>query len=145
VAGQLHVRAPALSLRSRGPTLHAMKFKSPIDLASLAQIGLVLLFWLAGSLLVRVAHLPFPASVPGLALLLLLLALGWLPQAFIARGANWLLARMLVFFVPAVLAVLDHPEFGGVLGLKILFLLVASTVAVMLVTLGIVRMMHRER
>ncbi len=122
-----------------------MKFKSPIDLLSIAQIALVLMFWLAGSLLVRVAHLPFPASVPGLVLLLLLLCLGWLPQAFIARGADWLLTRMLVFFVPAVLAVLDHPEFAGMLGLKILFVLVASTVAVMLVTLGVVRMAQRER
>ncbi|MEJ0098733.1 MAG: CidA/LrgA family protein [Pseudomonadota bacterium] len=122
-----------------------MKFKSPIDLASAAQIALVILFWLAGSLVVRIAHLPFPAAVPGLALLLLLLSAGWLPQAFIASGANWLLARMLVFFVPAVLAVLEHPEFVGVLGLKILFVIIASTLAVMLVTLGVVRVVQRER
>ncbi len=121
-----------------------MKFKPRIDLASLVQVALLVLFWLAGSVIVRVAHLPFPASVPGLALLLLLLSFGWLPQSLVGRGADWLLARMLVFFVPAVLAVLDHPEFLGLLGLKILFVLVASTVAVMLVTLGVVRVMHRE-
>ncbi|HTQ35719.1 MAG TPA: CidA/LrgA family protein [Steroidobacteraceae bacterium] len=119
-----------------------MKWRT--DLTCLAQIGLILLFWLAGSLLVRLLRLPFPASLPGLALLLLALAAGWLPPRGIARGANWLLARMLVFFVPAVLAVLDHPEFAGALGLKILLVIVAGTLAVMGVTLAVVRLVHRE-
>lgn len=115
-----------------------------IDSRSLLQIGVVLLFWLAGALLVRALHLPFPASVPGLALLWLLLASGRLPLERVSHGANWLLTRMLVFFVPAVLSVLEHPEFLGMLGLKILLVLAASTVAVMLLTIVIVRVMHRE-
>jgi len=115
-----------------------------IDPACPAQIGMILLFWLAGSWLGSSLHLPFPASVPGLALLLLALAAGWLPARHIERGAAWLLARMLVFFVPAVLAVLDHPEFIGALGLKILFVIVAGTVLVMTVTLAVVQLVRRE-
>ena len=48
--------------------------------------------------------------------------------------AEWLLADMLLFFVPAALAVLNHPEFLGLTGLKILFVILASTVAVMVTT-----------
>jgi len=31
------------------------------------------------------------------------------------RGADWLIAEMLLFFVPAVLALLNHKEFIGLL------------------------------
>jgi len=50
------------------------------------------------------------------------------------RGANWLLAEMLLFFVPAVLALLDHGELIGLLGLKIFAIILLSTTAVMCVT-----------
>lgn len=46
-------------------------------------------------------------------------------------SAGWLLAEMLLFFVPAVMAVLDHSEFMGLLGLKIAAVIVAGTVMVM--------------
>ena len=41
---------------------------------------------------------------------------------------------MLLFFVPAVLAVTQHGEFIGLLGLKVLVVILAGTVTVMAVT-----------
>jgi holin-like protein len=38
---------------------------------------------------------------------------------------------MLLFFVPAVMAVLDHHEFVGLLGLKIVAVILVGTVLVM--------------
>lgn len=105
-----------------------------------AQIALVLLCWLAGAGFARATGLPVSANLAGFALLLVALATGLLPVASIGRGADWLLARMLVFFVPAVLAVLEYREFLGWLGVKILAVIVGSTVAVMLVTMLVVRL-----
>jgi holin-like protein len=57
-----------------------------------------------------------------------------LHPASLRRGAAWLLAEMLLFFVPAVLALLDHRDLLGFLGLKILAAVLLGTLAVMVVT-----------
>lgn len=97
----------------------------------LIQGGFLAAFWLAGEALARLTHLPVPGGVLGLALVLLLLAVGGLETVQLRRGAHWLLAEMLLFFVPAVLAVLDHREFLGLLGLKLLAAVLLGTLAVM--------------
>lgn len=88
-------------------------------------------FWAAGEGVSRAAHLPVPGGIIGLGLVLLLLGAGWLKTASLRRGAEWLLAEMLLFFVPAVLAVLDHKEFLGVMGLKLLGVVLTGTLVVM--------------
>jgi putative effector of murein hydrolase LrgA (UPF0299 family) len=45
----------------------------------------------------------------------------------IRRGATWFISDMPLFFVPAVLAVLDHRELLGALGLKIVATILGST------------------
>lgn len=106
--------------------------------ASLLQIGLLVLFWWAGDVLVRATGLPFPGSIAGFALLLAMLASGILPTTCIAPGADWLLARMLVLFVPAALAILDYPQFLGLAGLKVLFVIIVGSAVVMAVTARVV-------
>ena len=59
------------------------------------------------------------------------------------RGANWFLADMLLFFIPAILAVLDHREFLGLLGLKILAVILTGTGIVMAVTALCVDLFYR--
>jgi holin-like protein len=100
----------------------------------LAQLGLVAAFWLAGEMVVRLTGLPLPGSIVGMVLALIAFFAGGLHVGSMKRGANWLLAEMLLFFVPAVLALLDHRELAGLLGLKILAVIVLSTTAVMCVT-----------
>ncbi|MFK0383215.1 CidA/LrgA family protein [Agrobacterium sp. NPDC090273] len=97
----------------------------------LFQIIIISAFWLLGEAIVRIAHLPFPGAVAGLALVLILLASGKIKPTSMRGGAQWLLADMLLFFVPAVLAVLDHQEFLGIVGLKILAVILGGTAAVM--------------
>lgn len=100
----------------------------------LLQVGLICAFWLAGETLARLSGLPLPGGLIGLAVVLGLLATRGLSIFSMKRGADWFLADMLLFFVPAVLAVLDHREFLGITGLKILFVILLSTAAVMVVT-----------
>ncbi len=126
-------RAIALSVRR---SLHRHR---------LAQIGLIALFWLAGEAIVRLAGLPVPGGVVGLGLVLLVLAAGWVSPFSLRRGAEWFIAEMLLFFVPAVLAVTDHQEFLGLLGLKIAAVILAGTVSVMAVTALSVEAAYRWR
>ncbi|MET4212847.1 CidA/LrgA family protein [Bradyrhizobium sp. LA2.1] len=109
------------------------------------QVGIVIAFWLAGEALVRMFAAPLPGGMVGLLFLLLLLATRQLSALSIRRGAEWLLADMLLFFMPVALAVLDHREFLGLVGLKILFVILISTAAVMLVTAFAVDRCYRWR
>lgn len=105
-----------------------------LDRSVVLQVGAIVAFWLAGEAIVRASSIPVPGAVVGLALLFVLVATRRVSESSVRRGAQWFLADMLLFFVPAVLAVLDHREFVGLLGLKLLFVILASTAAVMLVT-----------
>ncbi|HEX9082358.1 MAG TPA: CidA/LrgA family protein, partial [Holophagaceae bacterium] len=67
-------------------------------------LGLAGLWW-GADLAMRALHLPIPGSVAGLGLLVLALRRGWLSLPWVKEGADWLLAEMLLFFIPAVVAV----------------------------------------
>ncbi|MGY5804419.1 CidA/LrgA family protein [Rhizobium sp. LEGMi12c] len=103
-------------------------------LGRLAQILLLLVFWQAGETIVRLTHLPIPGAIAGMLLVLALFASGKVKLTSMKRGAEWFLAEMLLFFVPAVLALLDHGEFIGIVGLKVLAVIFVGTVIVMGVT-----------
>ena len=117
--------------------------------SKLLQVIIILLFWGAGESVVRATGLMVPGSLVGLVIVLALLATKRLKVWTVRRGANWYLAEMLLFFVPAVLAVLDHPEFLGLLGLKILFIITLGSLMVMVVTAMVIdlciRFKNREK
>lgn len=112
----------------------AARLRHGVHRSRLAQIGLISGFWAAGEALVRLTGLPLPGAVIGMALALGLLASHRVSPASMRRGAEWLLAEMLLFFVPVVLAVIEHREFLGLLGLKIVAVILLGTAAVMGVT-----------
>jgi holin-like protein len=109
------------------------------------QIALLFALWWAGNQLAQVFHLAVPGAVVGLGLLLALLAMRLLSARSLRRGAAWLIGEMLLFFVPAVLAVLGHREFLGLAGLKILVVILVSTAAVMGATAFVVELSHQMR
>ena len=57
--------------------------------------------------LVSWLHLPLPANLVGMILMLALIVCRILPLQWVRAGARWLLAEMLLFFVPAVVAVVN--------------------------------------
>ncbi|CAM2885479.1 holin-like protein [Legionella steigerwaltii] len=119
----------------------SLKFKKN----PLFQVGLVCLFWLTSDLVVKLTKLPLPGGVLGLVVVLLLLMTKRIRLDSIKRGTELLLGDMLLFFIPAVLAILEHHEFFSVLGLKILFIILLSTLLVMLVTAIVVDSCYRWR
>lgn len=116
-AGMLH-----LMLRNMRHILHR---------SMIAQIGLLAVFWGLGEGIVRLSGLPLPGGIIGMVLVLALLATGRVRPIAVRRGAGWLLAEMLLFFVPAVMAILDHRELMGLVGLKVAGVILAGTIMVM--------------
>ncbi|WP_158601854.1 CidA/LrgA family protein [Pararobbsia silviterrae] len=90
-------------------------------------------WWIASWLVAR-CHLPVSAGVVGLILLLALLLTGRVPVDGIAAGARWMLAELLLFFVPAVVSIIEYGHLLRHDGLQLMIIIVAGTVAVMVVT-----------
>lgn len=109
----------------------------------LFQAGLIALFWLLGEGLVKATGIGLPGGIVGMAIVLALLSSGWLKPQRMRRGAQWYLGEMLLFFIPAVLALLDHREFIGLLGLKLGFVILGGTVVVLMATALSVDLTHR--
>jgi len=76
-------------------------------------------------------HWPIPGSLLGLVLLWALLDRGLVKLGWFEHGADGLLKHLMLFFVPAMLAAVDHPEFLSLLGLKLLVTVFVSTLVVM--------------
>lgn len=100
----------------------------------LFQIFVIVAFWFICETTVNTIGLPLPGGILGMFVIVFLLAAKQLSIRTVQHGARWFLEDMLLFFVPAVLAVLDHPEFLGVLGLKIVAVIVLGTFTLMIVT-----------
>ena len=108
-----------------------LRLKAFLRRSRLAQLALIVGVWALGDAVSRGLALPVPGGIIGMALMLALLMAHGLGPASIRRGANVLLADMLLFFVPAVMGLLDHAEFIGLLGLKLLAAILCGTLLVM--------------
>lgn len=97
----------------------------------LLQIGLLAAFSVAGDAVVRLLGLPLPGGVVGMVAVLALLASRQMKPGMLRGGSRLLLAEMLLFFVPAVMSLLDHGEFLSLLGLKLLLVIVVGTTMIM--------------
>lgn len=112
----------------------SLSFRRLARSSRVLQIGLLMASWLVGEWVARWTRLPVPGGIFGMVLVLALLASQHVSLCYLRRGANWFLSEMLLFFVPAVLTVLDHPELMGLLGVKVLGVILLGTVVVMIVT-----------
>lgn len=111
-------------------------------LIELAILGA--LFLLGGQLATWLGW-PIPGGVMGLAVLLLLFASGVLKPAMLQLGAGWLMAEMLLFFIPALMSLLDYGTLLREEGWRILLVIAVSTLMVMVVTALTVELVCRWR
>lgn len=122
---------------------HTTVWRRRFRTSSLLQILLIVSFWQAGEVIVHLTGLPVPGAVAGLFLMLILLAKNLLSPSNLQRGSRWFLAQLVLFLLPSVLSLLDHPEFLGLLGLKILAAILFGTLSVMVVTALVVDLCYR--
>ena len=107
------------------------------------QIALLAAIWLLADTAVRTFNLPLPANLTGMLLLLVCILLGVVKAQWFRAGARWLLAEMLLFFVPAVVAVVNYQDLLLQEGWRIMLVLVISTVLVLGTTALVVDRVYR--
>ena len=109
------------------------------------QIALLAAIWLLADIAVRTLHLPLPANLTGMLLLLVCILLGVVKAQWFSAGARWLLAEMLLFFIPALMSLLDYGSLIREEGWRILLVIAVSTLMVMIVTAMTVELVCRWR
>lgn len=93
--------------------------------------------------LVQWLHLPLPANLVGMILLLGLMLCRVIPLSWVRAGAHWLLAEMLLFFMPAVVAVVNYAQLLMVEGWRIFMVIGLSTLLVLGATAWVVDKVYR--
>ena len=88
-------------------------------------------------------HIPLPANLVGMLLLLALIVCRVVPLNWVRAGSRWLLAEMLLFFVPAVVAVVNYPHLMMVDGWRIVLVIALSTLLVLGATAWVVDKVYR--
>lgn len=76
-------------------------------------------------------HLPIPGSILGIFVLFALLQFRIVKLEWIELGANWLLAELLLFFIPAAVGVMNYIPLLEQDGIRILAVVILSTLMVM--------------
>ena len=108
------------------------------------QVLLIVGLWAGAEWLVQATHLPIPSGIVGM-MILLLLGRQWVAPQTVSKGAGWLLAEMLLFFVPAAMILMQNPQMFGLLGLKLLAIIVVGTILVMAATALTIDVLFRWR
>lgn len=123
--------------------MHASTLKKLARLVT--ELAVLLGIYLLGCAISAWLSWPIPGGVIGMALLLLAFAIGGVKPAMLQMGAGLLMAEMLLFFIPALMSLLDY---GGLMrndGWRILLVIGMSTLMVMLVTAFTVEAVVRLR
>lgn len=105
------------------------------------QIIIILAVWSYAYVLQKLLSLPVASGVLGFFLLLFLLEMKWLKLAHVERGANLLLAELLLFFIPPVVGVIQYQDLLIASGWQILLVILISTALVMMVSVYSVRLL----
>jgi holin-like protein len=96
-----------------------------------AQSALLAVLWYVADFASRHLDLPIPGSVVGLGALLVLLLAGGIKARWVKAGADWMLSELLLFFVPAAVAVV---QYGGLFksdGWRLALVVVCGTLTVL--------------
>ena len=110
-----------------------------------SEMAVLLAIYFIGCQIAAGLQLPIPGGVIGMALLLLAFATGWVKPATLQLGAGILMAEMLLFFIPALMSLLDYGTLVRTEGWRILLVIGVSTLLVMVVTAFTVEAVCRWR
>jgi holin-like protein len=95
------------------------------------QVLFIHVFLFLGAALKEVIPLPIPASMFGLIILFLALYLKIVKLEWVEKGAKWLMAELLLFFVPSAVGIVNYDDILSLQGAEIVLLIGISTVIVL--------------
>ncbi|MEI9997823.1 MAG: CidA/LrgA family protein [Verrucomicrobiota bacterium] len=107
------------------------------------QVAFFALVWLAADGAARHFHSNIPAAVWGMAAVLALLFSGILRPSLVEYGARWLLAEMLLFFIPLCVNIAGFAGLFAHEGVRLLAAILLGTAATMAGTVLIVDPVHQ--
>ncbi|AOV07651.1 CidA/LrgA family holin-like protein [Sporosarcina ureilytica] len=97
------------------------------------QIAGLYLLSALGEFISNILSLSIPGSIIGLLILLIGLYFRIIPESFIKEGAGLLLVILPLFFIPATVGIVQHPEFLSMKGLILILIVMVSTFLTMIV------------
>ncbi|WP_066383608.1 CidA/LrgA family protein [Neobacillus mesonae] len=109
------------------------------------QVLIIYVFLFLGAAVKEVVPLPIPASMFGLCLLFLALFLKIIKLEWVEKGANWLMAELLLFFIPSAVGIVNYDEIISLQGAEIVMLIGISTMTVVGMTAVIAEIMMRRK
>lgn len=84
--------------------------------------------------LIELLNWHFPGSIVGIVIIFLLLRANILSLEWIEAGANFLIAELLLFFIPSAVGVIQYKQLILTNGIQFGLVIVLSTVTVMIAT-----------
>lgn len=111
----------------------------------LKELWILILLFLIGELITVLIPSPLPGNVIGFILMVVTLKLGLIKEESITHVTNFLLNNLAILFIPGGVAILKvlHLFNGNVL--KLLLLIVVTTILTMLSTAGTILLMERVK
>lgn len=103
-------------------------------IAIIIQILFIHIFLFLGAFVKLFITVPIPASMIGLILLLVALSLKIVKLEWVEKGGNWLLAELILFFIPSAVGIVNYDEILSWQGIKTVLLIGLSTFIVIGVT-----------
>jgi len=97
----------------------------------IVQVLFLHVFLFLGTAVKTFINIPIPASMIGLLFLFFALLLNIVKLEWVEQGGKWLLAELLLFFVPAAVGIINYKEILGWQGLETVGLIMFSTMIVM--------------
>ncbi|MEO3944345.1 CidA/LrgA family holin-like protein [Gorillibacterium sp. CAU 1737] len=99
--------------------------------ALLLQIGALVLFSWLGNLLADWLHLPIPGTLVAILLVFALLHAGVLKLSWLEAGADFLIANLVLFFIPSAVVLMKHTEYLASHAVGIALVVVLGTFLIM--------------
>lgn len=96
------------------------------------QVAILFFVSIAMNKISLLLHLPIPGSILGIIVLFTLLKTKMIKLAWVEQGANWLLAELLLFFIPSAVGVMKYIPMLETDGVRILIVVISSTLVVMI-------------
>ncbi len=112
------------------PTASKIQYVLKVTAQLLFLIGL----WWISALTQQYFHLPISAGVIGLILLLFALMSGMMKLGWIKSGADFILAELVLMFIPCVVGLVKYKQLFITQGWQLILAVVLGTLCVMIMT-----------
>jgi len=96
-----------------------------------SQLMVYIGLFLIAQFIVELLSLPLPANIVGMMIMLFFLSSGIIPVRYVKAGSKWLLSEMLLFFIPAVVAIINYANVLEEFGIRIFAVIILSTIMVL--------------